>query len=147
MGFDAAMKKLLATTALCFAANSALAGPCGNSTEADIPLFEDAKTAFLSSDYDEFSVLAGPFFPDLQKDPDSLFGALKNALPGGFERCVTVLQRREAPGFHQDLVLYFPRGFEAPIALLLIAVVVDGEPRMIEFNYNTNVSGVLEELK
>ena len=141
------MKKLLITTALCFAAGTAFAGSCGNSTEADIPLFEIAKTAFLASDYDEFSAIAGPYFPDLQKDPDSLFAALKNVLPGGFERCVTVLQRREAPGFHQDLVLYFPHGFAVPIALLMIAVVIDGEPRMIEFNYNTNVSGVLEELK
>lgn len=129
------------------AASSALAGPCDNGTDVDIPLFEEAKTAFLASDYNEFAVVAGPYFPDLRQDPDSLFGALKNALPGGFDRCVTVLQRREAPGFHQDLVLYFPRGFDAPIALLLIAVVVDGQPRLIEFNYNTNVSGVLEELK
>ena len=141
------MKKSLVTTAICFAANSALAGPCDNSTEVDIPIFERAKTAFLASDYDKFSVLAGPYFPGLQEDPDSLFGALKNALPGGFERCVTVLQRRESPGFHQELVLYFPHGFAGPVALLMIAVVVDGEARMIEFAYNTNVSGVLEELK
>jgi hypothetical protein len=147
MGFDAVVMKILVATALYLLANSALAGPCGNSTEADLPLFEEAKTAFLASDYHEFSVLAGPYFPGLQEDPDSLFGALKNVLPGGFERCVTVLQRREAPGFHQDLVLYFPRGFAAPMALLMIAVVVDGKPRMIEFNYNTNVSEVLEELK
>jgi len=140
-------KTLLSALALTLVANPAFAGPCGNSTEFDIALFEDAKTAFLASDYDEFAVLAGPYFPDLQADPDSLFGALKNALPGGFDRCVTVLQRREAPGFHQDLALYFPRGFDAPIALLLIAVIVDGEPLLIEFNYNTSVSGVLEELK
>ncbi len=142
------MKKSLSFAAAAFiAGKSALAGPCENSTAADILLLENAKMAFLASDYDEFAVIAGPYFPDLQADPDSLFGALKNALPGGFDRCVTVLQRRESPGFHQDLVLYFPRGFEVPIALLLIAVVVDGEPRLIEFNYNTNVSGVLEELK
>ncbi|MGI9391550.1 MAG: hypothetical protein ACR2O1_15950 [Boseongicola sp.] len=141
------MKKSLLASALCLAANSSVAAVCDNSTGADILLFEEAKTAFLASNYEKFAVVAGPYFPDLQKDPDSLFGALKNALPGGFDRCVTVLQRRESPGFHQDLVLYFPRGFAAPIALLLIAVVVDGEPRMIEFNYNTNVSGVLEELK
>ena len=142
------MKKFLTlASAAIIAANAAYAGPCENSTAADILLLENAKTAFLASDYDAFAAIAGPYFPDLQKDPDSLFGALKNALPGGFDRCVTVLQRREAPGFHQDLVLYFPRGFDAPIALLLIAVVVDGQPRLIEFNYNTNVSGVLEELK
>ena len=141
------MKMIFIAVTLYLFANSALAGPCDNSTEIDIPLFEEAKTAFLASDYDKFAVLAGSYFADLEKDPDSLFGALKNALPGGFDRCVTVLQRRESPGFHQDLVLYFPRGFEGPIALLLIAVVVDGEPRLIEFNYNTNVSGVLEDLK
>jgi hypothetical protein len=147
MGFDALMKNALIAAALCFAANSAFAGACDNSTDFDIPLFEDAKTLFLASDYDEFSVLAGPYFPDLQEDPDSLFGALKNALPGGFDRCTTVLQRRESPGFHQELALFFPRGFVGPVALMMIAVLVDGEPRMIEFTYNTNVSGVLEELK
>jgi len=141
------MKKKFIAAAFCFLANSALAGPCGNPTEADIPLFEEAKTAFLASDFKQFAELAGPYFLDLKEDPDSLFGPLMNVLPGGFDRCVTVLQRREAPGFNQDLVLYFPRGLEGPIALLMIAVIVDGEPRLIEFNYNTNVSGVLEELK
>ena len=148
MGFDAFMNKVLLLVAgMGFATNAALAAPCDNSTAADIKLFEDAKLAFLASDFGKFADVAQPYFPDLKRDPDSLFGALKNALPGGFDRCVTVLQRREAPRFHQHLVLYFPRGLEVPIALLLIAVVVDGEPRLIEFNYNTNVSGVLEELK
>ena len=141
------MKKNLFAAACCIFANSAIAGPCGNSTDADIPLFEDSKTAILASDYDKFATLAGAYFPDFEKDPDSILGAFKNTLPGGFDRCITVLQRRESPGFHQDLVLFFPRGFVGPIAVLLIAVVVDGEPKLIEFNFNTNVSGVLEDIK
>ncbi len=110
-------------------------------------MFETAKTAFKSGDYRTFTRIVGNFFPDLKDNYDGYFGKLDELFPEGYDRCTTILQRREDPGFYQDMVLFFPKGYDAPMAVLLIGAKIDGEVRMIEFNYNTNISGVLDELK
>ncbi len=130
-----------------FAASAAFSGECGGDRAADIPVFEEAKSAFLASDYVRFVDAIGDYFPDVEQNFDAYFGQLERALPDGFSRCATILQRREEPGFAQDLVLYFPKGSDSPMALLLIAAEVDGAYRMIEFTYNTSISSVLEEIK
>lgn len=128
-------------------ASAAAAGPCGPDRNTDIDVLEKAKAAFLATDYRQFASIAGAYFPDINENFDSYFGQIQVVFPNGYDSCHTVLQRREAPGFYQDLIFYFPKGFDAPMALLLIAADIDGEAKLIEFTYNTSISSVLEELK
>ena len=142
------MKTFLASfTLAALVAAPTSAATCGADTSSDIPLLETAKAALLNADYRSFTQIAGPYFPDLAENYDGYFGQLESIFPDGFDRCVTILQRREAPSFSQDLMLFFPKGYESPMAVLLIAADVEGTTRMIEFSYNTNISGVLDELK
>ncbi len=128
-------------------ASPALADICGPNKDTDLAVLEEAKAAFLATEYERFADIAGNYFPDVKTNFDQYFGQIQVVFPNGYDRCETVLQRREAPGFYQDLVFYFPKGSDAPMALLLIAARVDGEIKMIEFSYNTSISAVLEELK
>ncbi|SMX22802.1 hypothetical protein [Boseongicola aestuarii] len=142
------MKHRLALIALAgLIAAPAFSGTCGPEQAADVALLETAKAALLNADYQSFTSIAGPYFPDLAENYDGYFGPLETTFPEGFDRCVTILQRREAPSFAQDLIFYFPKGYDSPMAVLLIAADVEGTMRMIEFSYNTNISGVLDELK
>ena len=121
---------------------------CAPQSDADIPYLEGLKDAFLEADYVEFAREMGPFFPDMDRQFEGLFGPIQNVFPDGFVRCRTVLQRREAPGFYQDLVLYYPVSSpETPLALLLVAVDPGDGIKLLEFNYNTSISVVLSELK
>lgn len=132
---------------LSLLAGPVAAGPCGPALDHDIVLLEAAKAAFLAADYTKFAEMAGDYFPDLETNFDNYFGQIQVVFPNGYDRCQTVLQRREDPGFYQDLVFYFPKGSDAPMALLLIAAKVGSDIRLIEFTYNTSISAVLDELK
>ena len=142
------MKPLFVTLACAsFFAAPAFAGTCGPDQDDDVALLETAKAALLNADYRSFVNVAGPYFSDLEENYDSFFGPLETTFPDGFDRCVTVLQRRENPSFAQDLIFFFPKGYETPMAVLLISADVEGATKMIEFTYNTNISDVLDELK
>ncbi|NND22436.1 MAG: hypothetical protein HKN18_16215 [Silicimonas sp.] len=141
------MRTLIHALVALIIPTATLAGACGPDQDADIGLIEDAKAAFLDADYRKFVTIAGPYFPDLEQNFDDYFGQIQVVFPNGFDRCATILQRRESPGFHQDLVFYFPAGSPAPMALLLIAAKVDGEMQLVEFTYNTSISDVLDDLK
>lgn len=142
------MKQHIAALALsALIATPALAGTCGPDRDEDIALMETAKAALLNADYRSFASIAGAYFSDLEENYDGYFGPLETTFPDGYDRCVTILQRRESPAFAQDLMLFFPKGYDAPMAVLLIVADVEGTTRMIEFSYNTNISGVLDELK
>ena len=123
-----------------------MAQSCEPSTDADIPVFEDAKTAFLRTDYREFAGLVDDYVPDMGDRFETLFGPLSVFEPQGYDRCRTVLQRRENPSFVQEVVFYFPRGRDQPIALHLVGAEVDGEMRVLEFTYNSSISTVLDGL-
>ena len=138
------MKNML-SAATIFSAVQVQAGACGPDTPQDIAYFEDAKSAFLQADYRAFFDGMGPYFPGV--DFDATFGQARVVFPNPFTHCRTVLQRREEPGFYQDLVLYFPAGSDAPLALLLVGTKVDGQVNLIEFTFNTNISEVLDSLK
>ena len=138
---------------ICFAALclslcplSVAAQSCNPSTPADIPLFEAAKTAFLKTDYRAFANLVDDYIPSIDSQFDALFGPLDAFEPQGYDRCRTIVQRREDPGFYQDIVLYFPKGSAVPLALHLAGAEVDGTVRVLEFTYNTSISAVLDKL-
>ncbi|WP_342076655.1 hypothetical protein [Yoonia sp. SS1-5] len=124
----------------------AFAQSCPPSTSADLPVFEAAKAAFLKTDYKAFANLVDDYIPTIDDQFEALFGPLDALGPRGFDRCRTVLQRRETPGFAQELILFFPKGSTVPLALHLVGVEADGEVRMLEFTYNTAISEVLEGL-
>lgn len=140
------MKMILTLTCAALLPVTAAAQSCEPSTDADIPVFEAAKTAFLRTDYRAFANLADDYIPNMSEQFDALFGPLSVFEPQGYDRCRTILQRRESPSFIQELVFYFPRGSDVPLALHLVGAEVDGEVRMLEFTYNSSISAVLNEL-
>ena len=141
------MRMVAAAVSIALAGTPVFAGVCGEDTGRDLPLMEAAKEAFLKADYPGFVEIAGSYFPDLKDNYNQYFGQLQVVFPNGFTRCVTVLQRREEPGFHQDLVFFYPAGSAAPMALLMVVAEVGGEMAMVEFTYNTGISEVLDEIK
>ncbi len=120
---------------------------CPPSTEADLPVFEDAKTAFFRTDYRAFANLVDEYVPNMDAQFDTLFGPLEVFEPRGYESCRTILQRREKPSFFQEVVFYFPRGADGPIALHLVGTEIDGEVQVLEFTYNSSVGAVLSGLR
>ncbi|WP_411892394.1 hypothetical protein [Yoonia sp. SDW83-1] len=139
--------KFFSSLLLSFLPLSALAQSCDPSTDADIPVFEEAKTAFLRTDYRAFANLVDDYIPTMDAQFKGLFGPLDAFEPQGYDRCRTILQRREEPAFYQEIVLYFPKGSAVPLALHLTGAEVDGEIRMLEFTYNTSISTVLDKLR
>ena len=137
--------KCLMAGAIVLAGSHLAAAACDPSTSNDVPSFEIAKEAFLQADYEGFFQAMGPYFPGTEYEPT--FGQVRVVFPNPYRHCRTVLQRREAPGFYQELVFYFPAGSDAPLALLLIGAEVDGQVNLIEFSFNTNISDVLDDLK
>ncbi len=140
--------KRIALSTVTFIATTTLshAGVCGPDSDADIPVFEAAKRAFLSTEYRDFIEIGGAYFSDLEDNFDSYFGQLPNVFPDGYDRCITILRRREEPGFYQDLVLFFPKGFEGPITLHLVAADDGKDVRLMYFNYNSSIGEVLDGL-
>ncbi len=138
--------RLLTAIALLLVPVSGAAQSCDPSTDVDIPVFEAAKTAFLKTDYRAFAGLVDDYIPNMDAQFEGLFGPLDVFEPRGFDRCRTVLQRREDPSFAQEIVLFFPRGGDTPLALHIAGAQVDGEFRVLEFTYNTSVSAVMDKL-
>lgn len=141
------MRPFLCALLMTLAAGHADAAACGPDADADIPELEALKSAFLAADYRQFAELAGPYFPDLVENLNGYFGQMMVVFPNPFPSCETVLQRREDPGFYQDVVFYYPAGAQAPVALLLVAVRAKGEVRLVEFTFNTAISDVLSDIK
>ena len=140
------MKSLLAIACATLLPAAALAQSCTPSTAADIPAFEAAKTAFLKTDYRAFANLVDDYIPNMNAQFDTLFGPLDVFEPQGYDRCRTILQRREDPSFMQEIVFFFPKGSDIPLALHLVGAEVDGAVRVLEFTYNSSISVVLDGL-
>ena len=140
------MKSLLALACATLLPAAASAQSCTPSTAADIPAFEAAKTAFLKTDYRAFANLVDDYIPNMNAQFDALFGPLEVFEPQGYDRCRTILQRREDPSFLQEIVFFFPKGSDIPLALHLVGAEVDGAVRVLEFTYNSSISVVLDGL-
>ena len=137
---------LLAVFAAMFMAGTGHAGVCGPDRDTDIPEFELAKARFLKGDYDGFGQALGPLFQSELPGYADDFANFKSVFAGTFQSCHTVLQRREEPGFHQEVIFYFDDVVQGPVAMYLSGIVVDGEFHMVEFLFNTEVGGVLDAL-
>ena len=71
------MRHVFAIFGCALLGSPALAGVCSADREADIALFEEAKTAFLAAEYRRFVVIAGPYFPDLESNFGVYFGQIQ----------------------------------------------------------------------
>ncbi len=140
------MKHLIACLA-AFTASAAMAEGCPPAGMPAVPTFETAKGQFLSGDFKGFLDTASTYIPDAANQFDSLFGQLATLLPNGFERCVTVAQRRDAPGLIQEIVFYYPPGLNAPLSLYLMGAEVDGEVKILEFTYDSTLGNVMDKLR
>lgn len=132
--------------ALIFSSTLTHAGVCGPDSDADIAVFEASKKAFLTTQYRDFIDIGGAYFSDLEENFEGYFGQLASVFPNGYDRCITILRRREEPGFYQDLILFFPKGFPGPITLHLVAAHDGKDIRLMYFNYNTAIGEVLDGL-
>lgn len=139
--------KHLITLAFCLSASVANAQSCTGENLVIIPEMEAAKNAFFAGSYDRFIGLMGPNFPGLSDRSGELFDPLKRIVSGAYEACHTVLQRHEAPGFYQDLTMYYDDEVEGPVTVLLVGADFDGEFRFLEFTYNSSISAVLDSLR
>ena len=144
---DGGMKKIIVLLSAMLLPSFAAAQSCAPSTAADIPAFEQAKTAFYRTDYRAFANLIGDYIPDLEERFDALFDPLAVFEPQGYDRCRTILQRREEPSFFQEIVFFFPKGNDVPIALYLAGAEVDGDIKILEFSYNSAITEVLDSLR
>lgn len=124
-----------------------VAQSCTPTTAANIPVFEAAKTAFLKTDCRVFASLVDDYIPDMNAQFDTLFGPLEVFGPQGYDRCRTILQRREEPSFLQEIVFYFHKGSDKPLALHLVGAEVDDAVHILEFTYNSSISAVLDGLR
>lgn len=108
---------------------------------------EAAKDAFFERNYEQLAGILGAAFPVPSDQAAALFAPLESVIGGDFSRCQTILQRHEAPGFYQDVVLYYSEKLGAPIALLLTAADFDGELYFLRVTTNTSIGKVLEKLR
>jgi len=111
------------------------------------PLFERLKGQFLNAEYRAFLESSGPMLEHEVENYDAYFGIMDELFPEGFDLCQTVLVREEEPAFRQEIVMYMREDMRGPITLLLIGVMIRGVPQLVYFNYNSNSTAVLGELK
>ena len=138
--------KYLLTSAFCLTASVVSAQSCSGKDLVVIPEMEAAKDAFFNKNYEQFAVILGSAFPGRSDRAAELFAPLDSVIDGDYSRCQTILQRHEAPGFYQDVVLYHSEKAGAPIAFLLTSADFDGEIYFLTFYTNTSVAAVLEKL-
>ncbi len=111
------------------------------------PLFERLKAHFLNAEYRAFLEISGPMLAHEVENYDAYFAIMDELFPAGFDLCQTVLVRDEEPAFRQEIVMYMREDMRGPISLLLIGVVIRGVPQLVYFNYSSDSSAVLGELK
>ncbi|MEL6573078.1 MAG: hypothetical protein AAFQ64_15545 [Pseudomonadota bacterium] len=138
------IQKLLfsVTTALALVAGpSALhAAACGPDRDADIPIFEDLKSLFIEGDYAGYIDKLGPLYRSSVSDLNQQMVQFGQVFPNGFDVCETVLQRREAPGFSQDIIVFSMK--DSPdelVAMHLVGIRVAGKFTVASFNFNTDL--------
>ncbi len=111
-----------------------------------MPVFEPAKAAFLSGDWDLFAELATPLIPDGPEAFGPTLNQLKVTFPNGFASCQTILSRADKGGLVQEITTFNIPGVEGPMSLYLLASPVRGELAISYFYLNTAMRDVFEKL-
>ena len=76
---------------------------------------------------------------------EALVGAMERTFPQGLPSCASVVLRREAPGYAQEVALFDTGG--VPLALYLEAALLNGEMTIMSFQYALSPSDMLDLLK
>ncbi len=118
---------------------------CTPSSKQTVEAFERAKDAFFRGEFDRFDRIVNPFSgPRNQAAADDLRG-LSNSFPNGFRECAVVVQRRELPGFFQEVVLFDTGG--APVGLYLQGAVLRGKSFVTDFALSANLGEIIARLE
>lgn len=119
---------------------------CGPA-ERPSALMEGLKGHFRDGEFRAFLTDSGRYLAGEVANYDSYFGRMDELFPDGFALCQTVLVRDEEPGFRQEVVLYEAEAIDGPISLLLTSVIVNGREELLYFNFNSNATAILEQLR
>lgn len=77
-----------------------------------------------------------------------IIGPVQNLFPDGFPDCAVVMQRRDDGGMVQEVSLFrVPAPGKGYMALLLTAVPLGSDHRVVYFSYNDQISQVLEDVR
>ncbi|MEM9975567.1 MAG: hypothetical protein AAF771_15420 [Pseudomonadota bacterium] len=129
----------IATPALAFDAR------CTPSSKQRIEAFEQAKDALFRGEFDRFDRIVNPFSgPRDQAVTDDL-RRLSNSFPNGFRECAVVVQRRELPGFFQEVILFDTGG--APLGLYLQGAVLRGDSFVTDFSLSADLGAIIGRLE
>jgi hypothetical protein len=142
------IKQLL--TASVFAAVTTTAqaqSVCEMSGAVPVPLFEQAKAAFLREDFDGFADVTTEVMGDNGRALDAPLKQLRGLIPNGFDGCQTIVQRRDVGGMIQEVSTFTLRGQAFPISVYLLAIPIRGEMKIGYVGFNTSLVSVLENLK
>ena len=118
---------------------------CEPSPADPVPAFEAAKQALLDGAYDDFLRTVQPLNADPLADREALVGAMERTFSQGLPSCASVVLRREAPGYAQEVALFDTGG--VPLALYLEAALLNGEMTIMSFQYALSPSDMLDLLK
>lgn len=112
-----------------------------------IPIFEKAKLAFLRSDFPEFVDIMRASLGNGASALSEPLLKVKDIVPGGFEGCQVIAQRKDIGGLIQEVSTFNIKGSVQPLSLYLSAMPVRGELIFGQVNFNTAIGPVLDELK
>jgi hypothetical protein len=146
LGFDADMKPLIALLAAMIASPAIAAPVCEMRDAEPLPLFEAAKAAFLKEDFKAFLDVSTKMMPEKREQLEAPLAKLKQLVPSGFDRCATILQRRDKGGLVQEISTFEMSGKPFPISLYLQAAPVRGTLQITSLSYNSVLDDVLANL-
>ena len=136
----------IACSAWLVGAAQAQAPACGAMADA-WPVLERLKGHFKRGEYMAFLENSGPMLAHEVESYTAYFGAMDELFPEGFDRCDTVLVRDEQPAFRQEIIMFTRDDMRGPITLLLTGVVVGDRPQLVQFNFNSAATAVLDDLR
>lgn len=113
-----------------------------------VEVLEQAKEAFLHSEFDDFVAIAAEIMPEAAaQNILKELRRLDGLLPDGFDSCQTVVQRRDTGGMVQEVTTFNVKGQDFPISLYLQVTPVRDRMLISYLNFNTTMSDVLDQLR
>ncbi len=142
------IKHIFASAALTIAPLVALAETvCEMGDATPYPVIEEAKAAFLASEFSEFSQQVTALMSHQRAPVDSALKQLEEIVPRGFDSCATILQRVERGGMVQEIATFNVRGGAFPVAVYFLAIPIRDDMGIALFNFNTTLEEVLDSIR
>lgn len=138
---------LIAATVSLFATSSFAQSVCTMNGAVPVPKFEEAKAAFLASDYVSFENIAGELLGERKSILTGPLNQLDRALPDDYDGCETIVQRRDAGGMVQEVTNFTYPGQDFTVAIYLMGMPVRGEMKVGLVVFHSELEEVLNYLK